>query len=70
MHYVPFLGIFGLPVVAGVSMLVARALTAFTPAEPRGPGCLPKDDFQGTESHVSDLVNAFFAVSLEQNPKQ
>ena len=70
MHYALFLGIFGLPVVAGVGMVLARALNVFAPEETRVPGCVPKDDFQGTDSHVSDLVDAFFDLPLEQNPKQ
>ena len=70
MHYALFLGIFGLPVVAGVGMVLARVLNVFAPEEPRGPGCIPKDDLQGTDSHVSDLVDAFFAAPLDQYPKK
>ncbi len=70
MHYVLFLGIFGLPVVAAVGMVVARVLNAFAPEEPQGPGCTPEDDLHGTESHMGALVDRFFATPREQNPKQ
>ena len=70
MHYTLFLGIFGLPVVAAVGMVVARVLNVFAPAEPRVPGCVPKDDLQCMEAHVRDLVDAFFAAPLEQNLRQ
>lgn len=68
MHYVIFLGIFGLPFVAAVGMVVTKVLTTFAPQEPPAPRGIPKDDLQGSDSHVSDLVDAFFAAPLEQNP--
>ncbi len=70
MHYVIFLGIFGLPFVAGVGMIAAKVLDAFSPEDPPLPGRIPKDDPQDTESHVSDLVDAFFAARPEQNPRK
>jgi len=70
MHYVIFLGIFGLPFVAGVGMLAAGMLDAFAPEEPPLPSSIPKDDLQGMESHLSDLVDTFFASPLEQNPRK
>ena len=70
MHYVIFLGIFGMPFVAGVCMLAARVLDAFAPEEPPLSGRIPQDDLQGMESHLNDLVDTFFAAPLEQNPKK
>jgi hypothetical protein len=70
MHYVLFVGIFGLPVVAGVGILVARVLDAFASEEPPGPDCIPESDPHDTESHVSDLVDTFFTAPVLQNPKQ
>jgi hypothetical protein len=70
MHYVIFLGIFGLPFVAGVGMIAARVLDAFAQEETPLPDRIPLDDLQARESHVSDLVNTFFAPPFEQNPKK
>jgi hypothetical protein len=70
MHYALFLGIFGLPVVAGVAMVIARAFSAFAPEDPRGPGGRSPDDLHGTESHVNDLVETFFAAPVVRNSKQ
>jgi hypothetical protein len=70
MHYVIFLGIFGLPFVAGVGMIAARVLDAFAPEEPPKPGRVPQDDLQATESHVSELVDTFFAPPIEQKSKK
>lgn len=70
MHYILFVGIFGLPVVAGVGMLVARVLDTFAPEKSPVPGCLPQDDLDDTESHVRDLVETFFTTPVEQTPKR
>jgi hypothetical protein len=70
MHYVLFVGIFGLPVVAGVGILVARVLDTFATAKLPVPGRIPTSDLYDPESHVSELVDTFFTAPLEQNPKQ
>jgi hypothetical protein len=70
MHYILFLGIFGLPVVAGVGMLVARVWDTFAPEDAVLSGRIPEDDLYGTGSHASDLADAFFADPVDQNPKQ
>ncbi len=70
MHYIFFLGIFGMPVVIGVGMLVAKVWDAFTPEDSPVRGSLPADELHDTESHVNALVDTFFSAPVEQNPKQ
>jgi hypothetical protein len=70
MHYVLFAGIFGLPVVACVGMLVARVLDTFASDEAPTPGPIGKSHLCEIESCVSDLADTFGPVSAEQNPRR
>ena len=69
MHFVLFLGIFGLPVVACVGMLIARALDSFLPEAPPARGRTVADRADETESRVNDLVDRFISAPVEQTPQ-
>jgi hypothetical protein len=70
MHYIFFLGIFGMPVVLGVGMLVAKVWDAFAPEDWPARGNLPADELHDMESHVNALVDTFFSPPVDQNPTQ
>ena len=69
MHYVLFVGIFGLPIVVGVGMLVSRVLDTFASDDPPASDRIGNSRPREIESHVSDLADAFFTAPAEQNPK-
>jgi len=69
MHYVLFVGIFGLPVVVCVGMLVARVLDTFASDDPPEPGRIGNSRLGEIESRVSDLADTFITAPVEQNPK-
>ena len=60
MHYVLFAGIFGLPVVACVGMLVAKVLDTFGPEEAPKAGPIGKSHPCEMESCGTDLADTFF----------
>jgi len=68
MHYVLFAGIFGLPVVACVGMLVARVLDTFGPDEPPKSGPTGKSDLCEIESCENDLADTFFNAPVKETP--
>jgi hypothetical protein len=57
MHYVLFVGIFGLPVVVCAGMLVARVLDTFAADEPPEPDRIGNSRLGEIESRVSDLAD-------------
>jgi hypothetical protein len=68
MHYVLFVGIFGLPVVACVGMLVTRVLDTFASETPPEPDPIGAGGVDEMESRVTALVDTFAAAPVEQHP--
>ena len=69
MHYVIVAGIFGLPFVVCVGLLVAKVLDTFGPEETPVSRRLDTSHVHGSESRVNDLVDAFLTAPVEPHPK-
>lgn len=65
MHYVLFVGIFGLPVVVGVGMLAATVLDRFAPEEPPASGIRDTSHLPDAGSRERELADSFFAAAVE-----
>ncbi len=70
MHYILFVGIFGIPIVACVGMLATKFMDTFTPERTPEPDHLDKSRLQAIESRVNDLVDTFVTTPVEPSPKQ
>jgi hypothetical protein len=70
MHYVLFVGIFGLPAVVCAGMLVARVLDTFAPDRPPESDCIGDSPRPEIDFRVSDLADTVITAPVEQNPKQ
>jgi hypothetical protein len=67
MHYVLFVGIFGLPVLACVGMLVTRVLDTFAPETPLEPDRVVTSGVDEMESGRTDLADTFITAPVEEN---
>jgi len=70
MHYILFVGIFGLPVVVCAGMLVARVLDTFAPDRSPEPDRIGNSPLPEIDFRVSDLADTFITAPVEQNSKQ
>jgi hypothetical protein len=68
MQYVLFGGIFGLPLLVCVSLVVLKVLDTFAPDNLPAPARIDKTRLQEIDSRESELVDSFFHAPAKQTP--
>ncbi len=66
MQYVLFVGIFGMPVVVALGVLVGRIVDKFGPEKTPDSGRAGDTRLREAESRMNDLVETFCAAPAEQ----